>query len=701
MSKLRMARSKSAVAIFGAFALLLIGGAFAISNDSSLFQNPFGVATYETTATETFTSPTNWMTCETVDKTITVTNNSSVPIAARISLTENWKDADGNALFLTFTDENDNTQNWAIININTDDWTKDGYYYYYKEDLAPGATSSTFMTGVTLNCDANLVGSTHNNATYTLSATVQTIAADSKSAWSTAATLMRGGDVNTKLKTIAGTALYGDDPTWTEDYNIKSIRRASSLPANFDTTDPAHIISADGSEPIYAWFDNTDDAGIIYLFSNSHTIKAGSNISHVCDHMRALVDAPALSEWDMSSATDLTAMFQGTYALETLDISGWDVSNVRDMKGLFFEAKSLTSLDISSWDTSNVVNMMAMFYGMESLVSLNLSGWNTSNVSNMSFLFHSTHSLASLGLAGWDTSSATDMKAIFYEAQSLTALNLSGWNVSNITDMSYMFYQAKSLTTLNVSGWDTSKVTDMSAMFSVGDSYLGNGKLEEIIGLENFDTSSVTDMTAMFYGAGQMTAYNISGWNVSNVQSLQHMFCDNFKLKSLDLSRWNTISLKTAYDMFDDAKALTTIGDISHWNTTNLIDVGGFLNGATSFVGDNGTFDLSGWDTSGLMAAGEMFRATRLTTVDLTGWTFDSATNATWPGAGSGIYYETGNTSSYKGLSGMFLNMPNLQNVYLTQDGKDSFDAAVERGVNVTKFWEGSPISDFTIVPNP
>lgn len=109
----------------------------------------------------------------------------------------------------------------------------------------------------------------------------------------------------------------------------------------------------------------------------------------------------------------------------------------------------------------------------------------------------------------------------------------------------------------------------------------------------------------------------------------------------------------------------------------------------------SGTLDLSGWNTANLKATGEMFRATKLKNIDLTGWTFSSITNSTWPGAGFGIYYETGNTSSYKGMAGMFLNMPNLEHVYISEG------VSIPSNVNVTNMWGGTtPISDFTVVPN-
>ena len=152
--------------------------------------------------------------------------------------------------------------------------------------------------------------------------------------------------------------------------------------------------------------------------------------------------------------------------------------------------------------------------------------------------------------------------------------------------------------------------------------------------------------------------------------------------------------------MFDDAQSLITIGDVSHWNTSSLIDAGGWLNYATSFVGDNsGTLDLSGWDTSNLKAVGEMFLKTKISKVDLSGWTFDSVTNDRWDGAGKGIYYEYGNGygAEVQGFGQMFKDMPELTTVYVSESGLESFDTAVEREVNIKDMWTNSMCAGFTV----
>ena len=293
-----------------------------------------------------------------------------------------------------------------------------------------------------------------------------------------------------------------------------------------------------------------------------------------------------------------------------------------------------------------------------------------------------------------------DSSQLFAYNTALTDVSCAaGWDTSHAVDMKSMFSGDSSLLCIDVSGWDTSSVTTMARMFMVGENWKGNGQLTEITGLGSLDVSNVTDMTSMFYGAGEMTYYDIGSWDVSKVESMNHMFADNVKLRSLDLSRWDVSSLKTVYCMFDDNHSLRTIGDVSHWNTANLVDASAWLADAIAFVGDNtGTLDLSGWDTRNMKAAVEMFNGIKSRTIDLSGWSFDAVTNEMWPGTGLGIYYETGNSpGSPGGLSQMFLETYKLTRVYMTQSTLDSYNRAVERGANTLQMWSGSKCPGFTV----
>ena len=453
--------------------------------------------------------------------------------------------------------------------------------------------------------------------------------------------------VNARMKSLAA----GTDKQYrTETRNIKAIRMAEALPDGFIPSNLNTVSTSDSRYPIYIFFDNEDDAGIMYFYTEGDTIALNPDSSCLLSGNLALTDISAVVDWD--------------------------ASDVYSLYGAFSRDSSLSDISpLSKWDTGSLV-----FAG---------------------FLFEDNTALADISaLANWNTSNVTDMRGLFSNARSLKdSLALRNWDTSNVTDMSYMFSSCISMLFVDVSNWNTSKVISMAGMFQVGDSWAGNGQLREIIGLGDLDVSNVTDMTCMFYGAGQMITYDIARWDVSKVESMNHMFCDNFKLRSLDLSDWDVSSLKTIYCMFDDNIKLTTIGDVSQWNTASLIDAGGWLNEAKSFVGDNyGTLDLSGWDTSSLKSAGEMFLNTRIRTIDLSGWTFDSITNDIWDGTGGGIYYETGNRSEeFKGLGSMFKNARALTTVYISQSGLDSFNKAVENGVNILEMWTKSATDGFTV----
>lgn len=173
-------------------ALIGIGGTIAYNRNRSTFTNNFKLAGYQTLFTETFDAPQDWKTCETIDKTITVTNDadSSGPIAVRIKLEEQWLAADSTTELPLVSAASGLTM--AQINFTANSgWTKQGSYYYYDTDLAKGATTSSLITGVTLNCDANLSvtepGSdgVYADGTYHLKITAQAIDAASKSEWQT------------------------------------------------------------------------------------------------------------------------------------------------------------------------------------------------------------------------------------------------------------------------------------------------------------------------------------------------------------------------------------------------------------------------------------------------------------------------------------------------------------------------------------
>ena len=133
-----------------------IGVTIAYNKDSSVLQNQFSMAGYQTVFTDTFSSPNNWAPCDVTPKEVKVTNTGTMPVSVRIKLEENWRNAaDTDDLPL---ERDGKTLANIIYSDDAEDWTETDGWYYYGYDLAPGETTSSLIEAVRLNCSANFGG---------------------------------------------------------------------------------------------------------------------------------------------------------------------------------------------------------------------------------------------------------------------------------------------------------------------------------------------------------------------------------------------------------------------------------------------------------------------------------------------------------------------------------------------------------------
>ncbi|MBR2741660.1 BspA family leucine-rich repeat surface protein [Candidatus Saccharibacteria bacterium] len=374
------------------------------------------------------------------------------------------------------------------------------------------------------------------------------------------AMLDTGKVVNSKLKSVAATVVNGEETIITPDFDvvdsldsiyasdsyIKSINihLKTPVPADFTPSEMNTISTSTSKKPIYAVFDNTNDAGIMHFYTEGEKVFLPSDSSFMFYYFNSLSQISGISDWDTSNVTYMLRMFfnAGHYATTfNLDLSSWDTSNVTDMSDVFyyagFSATAWSIGDLSSWDTSNVTDMSRMFYfagRSATTFNLNLSSWNTSNVTNMGGIFNGAGRSATTwsigGLSSWDTSNVENMSGAFnYAGYSATifALDLSSWDTSNVTHMYRMFaYAGYSATTWSIgdlSSWNTSNLKDVSDMFN----YAGYSAATFALNLSSWDTSNVTYMNNMFYYAGYSAAtfaLNLSSWDTSNVTDMSNMF---------------------------------------------------------------------------------------------------------------------------------------------------------------------------------
>ena len=69
-----------------------------------------------------------------------------------------------------------------------------------------------------------------------------------------------------------------------------------------------------------------------------------------------------ISEWDTSTVTDMTDLFNGKTSFNDEYISGWDISSVVYCYNMFSGCTAFNQ-DIGSWNTSSLIHCYNMFYG--------------------------------------------------------------------------------------------------------------------------------------------------------------------------------------------------------------------------------------------------------------------------------------------------------------------------------------------------
>jgi hypothetical protein len=91
----------------------------------------------------------------------------------------------------------------------------------------------------------------------------------------------------------------------------------------------------------------------------------------------------------LQTAVDLWVSDSASAVAAYGDINTWDVSLITDMNCVFCNAYTFND-DISNWDVSNAVYMDRMFYST-TFNNQNINNWNVSNVLNMHRMFYNSN----------------------------------------------------------------------------------------------------------------------------------------------------------------------------------------------------------------------------------------------------------------------------------------------------------------------
>lgn len=253
--------------------------------------------------------------------------------------------------------------------------------------------------------------------------------------------------------------------------------------------DSAHFMNCTATDiPVFSVADLNLRGGLASMFKRN-TAFGGPFVAN-----------PSFASWDVSGIENFDQMFRSTSFNQ--DISSWDMSSATDISAMFSFCP-LFNQDIGGWDVSNVTNFSTLFR-LATSFNQNLDSWDVSSGDLFVSMFDDTNVTLST-LSSWDTSNATNFQSMYSQASHVHS-GISSWNVSNLESINSMFNSSTGVIP-DITGWTTSSFENISGAFA-------NTNFNQNISV--WDTSSVTDMRRMFQDNTAINQ-NFGSWDITSV----------------------------------------------------------------------------------------------------------------------------------------------------------------------------------------
>ena len=132
-------------------------------------------------------------------------------------------------------------------------------------------------------------------------------------------------------------------------------------------------------------------------------------------------------------------VFAGNTKLTAVIISSGVTFENASMRLLFAKCAALETVKLHM-DTSAVTDMSYLFYGCEALETLDVSSLNTANVTTMKGMFSNCCKLKKLtGYEKWNTASLRSIAYMFNLTQQLKTVDLSRWTLGQLENSAWCF----------------------------------------------------------------------------------------------------------------------------------------------------------------------------------------------------------------------------------------------------------------------
>ena len=176
-----------------------------------------------------------------------------------------------------------------------------------------------------------------------------------------------------------------------------------------------------------------------------------------------------VSTWNTSGVVNMQAMFYDTRGLTSaiVGLNSFDTSNVTNFNFAMGQEAQASGgpfgggfvYNLSNWRLTSATNVTEMFKNNRMISSIDVSNWNVGSVTSFNSTFETLDYCTTIsGLNTWDVSSALDFTQMFQNHKLNSGINISGWNMSSATNVTQMLYDCDQFDE-NLAAWDINQVT--------------------------------------------------------------------------------------------------------------------------------------------------------------------------------------------------------------------------------------------------
>ena len=182
--------------------------------------------------------------------------------------------------------------------------------------------------------------------------------------------------------------------------------------------------------------------------------------------------------------------------------------------------------------------------------------------------------------------------------------------------------------------------------------------------LDNFDTSK-GQYAGFFQGFESLTSVDVSHFDTTNMVSMGGMFSGCSSLTNLDVSNFDTSKVTSMSDMFSSCSSLTSL-DVSNFDTSKVTSMSDMFSWCDSLT----SLDVSNFNTSNVTDMSNMFSGcSSLTSLDVSNFNTSNVTNMKYMFSScsslTNLDVSNFDTSKVTSMEDMFYNCSSLTSLNL------------------------------------